>query len=95
MLLAGTGLGVAMGGWPAAFNWRVGLLVAALPGLGVACLVFRLREPRRGSADLMAAIGGSIDDPDPGSDGDGGVADRADDGHRLFDRGVPTVGRPG
>jgi MFS family permease len=89
MLLAGTGLGVAIGGGlAAAFNWRVGLLVAALPGLGVAWLVFRLREPRRGSADLMAAVGGSIDDPDPGSDGDGGVADRADDGPRLFDRGV-------
>jgi MFS family permease len=59
MLLAGTGLGVAIGGGlAAAFNWRVGLLVAALPGLGVAWLVFRLREPRRGSADLMAAIGG-------------------------------------
>jgi MFS family permease len=89
MLLAGTGLGVAIGGGlAAAFNWRVGLLVAALPGLGVAWLVFRLREPRRGSADLMAAIGGSIDDPDRGSDGDGGVADRADDGPRLFDGGV-------
>ncbi len=89
MLLAGTGLGVAIGGGlAAAFNWRVGLLVAALPGLGVAWLVFRLREPRRGSADLMAAIGGSIDDPDPGSDGDGGVADRADDAPRLFDGGV-------
>jgi MFS family permease len=59
MLLAGTGLGVAIGGGlAAAFNWRVGLLVAALPGLAVAWLVFRLREPRRGSADLLAAIGG-------------------------------------
>ena len=59
MLLAGTGVGVALGGaLAAAFNWRVGLLVAALPGLAVAWLVFRLREPRRGSADLLAAIGG-------------------------------------
>jgi MFS family permease len=59
MLLVGTGLGVAIGGGlAAAFNWRVGLLVAALPGLAVAWLVFRLREPRRGSADLLAAIGG-------------------------------------
>lgn len=59
MLLAGTGLGVAIGGGLAtAFNWRVGLMVSALPGLAVAWLVFRLREPRRGSADLLAAIGG-------------------------------------
>jgi MFS family permease len=59
MLLMGTGLGVAIGGGlAAAFNWRIGLLVAALPGLAVALLVFRLREPRRGSADLLAAIGG-------------------------------------
>lgn len=58
MLLAGTGIGVALGGGlAAAFNWRVGLMVAALPGLVVAWLVFRLKEPRRGSADLMAAIG--------------------------------------
>lgn len=59
MLLAGTGLGVAIGGGlAAAFNWRIGLMIAALPGLGVAWLVFRQREPKRGSADLMAAIGG-------------------------------------
>ncbi len=77
MLLAGTGLGVAIGGGlAAAFNWRVGLLVAALPGLGVAWLVFRLREPKRGSADLMAAIGG------------GTIEHADDDDHqRLFERG--------
>jgi MFS transporter, Spinster family, sphingosine-1-phosphate transporter len=63
MLLMGTGLGVAIGGGlAAAFNWRIGLLVAALPGLAVALLVFRLREPRRGSADLLAAIGGESAD---------------------------------
>lgn len=58
MLLAGTGLGVAIGGGlAAAFSWRVGLCIAALPGFFVAWLVFRQREPKRGSADLMAAIG--------------------------------------
>src|SRR3546814_4486706 len=36
MLLAGTGLGVALvGGLAAAFNWRVGLMIAALPGPGL------------------------------------------------------------
>jgi MFS family permease len=68
MLLAGTGLGVAIGGGVSAiFNWRIGLLVAALPGLFVAYLVFRQREPKRGSADLMAAIGaGSIEHTEDG-----------------------------
>jgi MFS family permease len=95
MLLAGTGLGVAIGGGlAAAFNWRVGLLVAAVPGLGVAWLVFRLREPRRGSADLMAAIGGDGDAGDPNQ----GAVDReamaslaassSVDGTRLFDGGL-------
>ena len=60
MLLVGTGVGVALGGGlAAAFNWRVGLLISALPGLLVAFLVFRMHEPRRGTADLMAAIGGA------------------------------------
>ena len=51
MLLAGTGIGVALGGGlAAAFNWRVGLLVSrALPGLFVAFLVFRMREPQAGA----------------------------------------------
>src|SRR3546814_12033345 len=77
MLRAGTGLGVALGGGlAAAFNWRVGLMIAALPGLGVAWLVFRQREPRRGSAAMMAAIGaGSIQHTDD------------DEGPALFDRG--------
>jgi MFS family permease len=89
MLLTGTGLGVAIGGGlAAAFNWRVGLLVAALPGLGVAWLVFRLREPRRGSADLMAAIGSTIDQPGPGGDGEGGATGGADHGPGLFEGGV-------
>ena len=77
MLLAGTGAGVAIGGGLATvFNWRIGLLVSAIPGLLVALLVFRMREPKRGTADLMAAIGG------------GSVQDADDDEHpKLFDQG--------
>ncbi len=76
MLLAGTGLGVAIGGGLAhVFNWRVGLVVAAVPGLLVALLVFRQREPKRGSADLMAAIGG------------GSIEHAEDDDDSLFDQG--------
>ncbi len=59
MLFVGTGIGVALGGWLGlTLGWRWALVVVALPGLAVAGLVFRLREPRRGSADLMAAVGG-------------------------------------
>jgi MFS family permease len=76
MLLAGTGLGVAIGGGLAhVFNWRVGLVVAAVPGLLVALLVFRQREPKRGSADLMAAIGA------------GSIEHAEDEDDPLFDRG--------
>jgi MFS family permease len=80
MLLAGTGIGVALGGGLAtAFNWRVGLLVSAIPGLLVAVLVFRMREPKRGTADLMAAIGG------------GSVQHADDDEHpKLFEQGFGT-----
>jgi len=81
MLLAGTGIGVALGGGlAAAFNWRVGLMVAALPGLLVAVLVYRLREPRRGSADLMAAIGAAP----VHHDGDDGNPALFDQGFRRF-----------
>src|SRR3954469_5506080 len=59
MLFAGTGVGVAVGGAvAAAFGWRTALVVIAIPGIFVALLVFRLREPKRGTADLMAALGG-------------------------------------
>lgn len=59
MLFVGTGVGVALGGWLGlTLGWRWALVIVALPGLLVASLVIRLREPRRGTADLMAAMGG-------------------------------------
>jgi MFS family permease len=93
MLLAGTGLGVAIGGaLAAAFNWRVGLLVAALPGLAVAWLVFRLREPRRGSADLLAAIEGESDPHELGTDAEAmaspSAAGSSGPDARLFEGGL-------
>jgi MFS family permease len=77
MLFVGTGVGVALGGWLGlAVGWRWALVVVALPGLAVAALVFRLREPRRGTADLMAAMGGGeIEHAD------------SDDKVRLFENG--------
>jgi MFS family permease len=76
MLLAGTGVGVGLGGAVGnSLGWRAALVIVAIPGLLVALLVFRLREPKRGTADLMAAIGaGTIEDAD-------------DEDVKLFERG--------
>jgi MFS family permease len=81
MLFAGTGIGVALGGaLGQTLGWRTALIVVALPGGLVAWLVFRLREPRRGSADMIAALGGGeIEHHD---DGDG------TDGPSLFGEGI-------
>lgn len=58
MLLAGTGVGVGLGGFIGSnYGWRPALVIVAVPGLIVAMLCYRLREPRRGSADMMAALG--------------------------------------
>ncbi len=55
MLLVGTGLGVALGGvLGQLIGWRWSLVVVGLPGLAVAGLVFRLREPKRGAAERLA-----------------------------------------
>jgi MFS family permease len=58
MLLAGTGIGVGLGGAiGSTYGWRPALVIVALPGLLVAWLVLQMREPKRGTADLMAASG--------------------------------------
>ncbi len=66
MLLAGTGIGVGLGGLIGnTWGWRPALVIVALPGLFVAVLMYRLREPKRGTADMMAAIGaGEIEHTD-------------------------------
>ncbi|MEY2432503.1 MAG: hypothetical protein QOC92_2228, partial [Acidimicrobiaceae bacterium] len=68
MLLGGTGLGVGLGGLiGTTLGWRPALVIVAIPGLLVALLVFRLREPKRGTADMMAASGaGEIEDHEGG-----------------------------
>src|SRR4051812_46990461 len=58
MLLGGTGLGVGLGDLiGTTLGWRPALVIVAIPGLLVSMLVFRMREPKRGTADMMAAIG--------------------------------------
>jgi MFS family permease len=54
-LFAGTGIGVGLGGvLGATVGWRPALVIVAIPGLIVAWLVYRLREPKRGAADRLS-----------------------------------------
>lgn len=61
MLLLGTGVGVLLGGiLGETVGWRWALVVVALPGLLVALLVFRMREPKRGTADRLGLAEGDL-----------------------------------
>src|SRR5205085_437001 len=54
LLLAGIGIGIGLGGAVGAtLGWRAAFLVVGTPGIVVAILVYRLREPARGAADRM------------------------------------------
>ena len=54
MLIVGLGLGVGIGGQVSKhWSWRWAFVVCALPGLIVAILAYRLKEPRRGHADRL------------------------------------------
>jgi MFS family permease len=49
----GGGIGLALGGWVGeTWGWRWAFAVVAIPGALVSLAVFRLREPRRGEAEL-------------------------------------------
>jgi MFS family permease len=49
----GGGIGLALGGWIGeTFGWRWAFAVVGVPGAIVALAAFRLREPRRGEAEL-------------------------------------------
>jgi MFS family permease len=53
----GGGIGLALGGWIGeTFGWRWAFAVVGVPGAVVALAVFRLREPRRGEAELPATM---------------------------------------
>ncbi len=55
LFFIGAGVGLALGGFVGErFHWRWAFLIAGVPGLVVAALVYRLREPRRGMGDRMA-----------------------------------------
>ena len=53
----GGGIGLALGGWVGeAVGWRWAFAVVGVPGAVGALAVFRLREPRRGEAELPEAM---------------------------------------
>jgi MFS family permease len=54
MLFVGIGAGIGIGGFVSEqWGWRWGFLVAGLPGIVIAVISYRLREPKRGAADRM------------------------------------------
>jgi MFS family permease len=54
LLFVGIGLGVGAGGAiGATLGWRWAFFIVALPGLFIAALAYRLKEPKRGHADRL------------------------------------------
>ncbi|MEY2419021.1 MAG: hypothetical protein QOG90_1701 [Actinomycetota bacterium] len=54
LLFVGFGLGVALGGAIASrWGWRAAFPLVSLPGMLIAVAAYRLREPKRGAADMM------------------------------------------
>ena len=84
LTFVGTGLGVLAGGLIGpAFGWRTALVLVSLPGLAVAVLVLRLREPRRGTADRVRI--GAVDEIE--------FTDGHDVRPPLFDQGIGRFAR--
>ncbi|MCU1449181.1 MAG: hypothetical protein JWP02_1351, partial [Acidimicrobiales bacterium] len=76
LLLAGIGIGIGIGGAVGAtLGWRAAFLIVGTPGIAVAILVYRLREPSRGAADRLH-LGLDADDHE-----------HVDVAHGLFDEG--------
>jgi len=54
LVFVGIGLGLAVGGFVGPrFGWESAFIVVGLPGLAIALLAYRLREPRRGHGDRL------------------------------------------
>jgi MFS family permease len=54
LVFVGFGIGLGLGGFVGAhLGWRAAFLIVGTPGVLIAIAVYRLREPRRGSADRL------------------------------------------
>jgi MFS family permease len=84
LTFVGTGAGVVAGGLIGpAFGWRTALVLVSLPGLVVAVLVLRLREPCRGTADRVRI--GAVEQVE--------FTDRHEARRPLFDQGFGRFAR--
>jgi len=64
-LMAGAALGYILGGVLGdRFGWRAPFLVAGLPGMVLAVLAWRIREPQRGASEL-ATLGENVEHGNP------------------------------
>ena len=76
MVVIGTGIGIAIGGLVGGWlGWRAAYVVVIVPGLVVALLVARLREPERGAMDDVDLDGNPVAEEDEtgGVGGTGGI----------------------
>jgi MFS family permease len=80
MGMVGMGIGLGLGGLVGAtLGWRWAFLIVGSPSVVVAFMVYRLREPRRGTADRMhAGVAAGVEDDD------GRPASLLDEGWRVF-----------
>jgi MFS family permease len=54
LLFVGIGSGIGIGGFISEhYGWRWGFFVAGLPGIVIALIAYRLREPKRGESDRL------------------------------------------
>jgi MFS family permease len=97
MLFVGFAVGVGAGGAVGtALGWRYAFLLVGGPGVVVALLCYRLREPRRGWSDrLHAGVAEDHDQPDPPpdllADGVGGLVRDMVDGLRRDLRTIWSI----
>jgi len=64
MTFVGSGLGIALGGWVGQrFGWRWAFALVGTPGIVVAFLAFRLRNPVRGEAHQIETTGTAVEKP--------------------------------
>lgn len=95
-MFVGSAVGLALAGFVGStFGWRWAFVIVGMPGSLVALGAFRLKEPRRGQADLVA-VGdpAATSEASGGEDADLGTGAAGDRSRVSEDPGVPS-GRSG